>query len=929
MVSPRISLVRPRDLLVLDIEVDGLLLDPGPPPRLVRDPIAQPALLIVHFPPQAFLEEARPTGSPSILDNPFALARARAAGASRLVFRLPADRDAIPYTTEALLAWDTFELVTGQAATASRIELPFRLPFDPGDAADWIPAPLELDDPVPIWRVRQQPHAGGARTLLGPFTHRANAGESPAWIASVDERQRSEIAALTELPGSTPVSSRAMELSALGAWFDLAGDWDPPAPLRVESWRHRATMGREQSVVVVERGMLAPFGHRASFVTFTHREYLPQQDLGPDKAAMLVQEQFVIVREPSRSYAGFPIQDQRNLPFRQVEIRTYSTPPLMRVEETDLFWPQLPGLFAVGGSPVFRFDLTATDWNGQRSSFSMPLLFVGNNRTNQTEIQNRYDAGPYGANPATWPEQRGPGLIGQPVAYVAATPDGEVTLPTQRMDFALVFPLDADGRTKPALRFAEVRLRALDQLTGYGPLPRVKYNREVYLAEGPEGANLGQVVLDVIPPATGSAPALALRSDQAGGLGAPKLDIAAISRSLGPVGAANGGVTAVARQQFPGGIASYIADVLGQTKLLGVLDLKELIIDSGAATIDQIPKAVTIEKNGRLETSFSWKGALKPAAQLDLSVKLTSDPPNPGAIPAAPEIDVHGTITNLDLLLIPNVAEVMKLHFDRIEFESRSNQKQQVRVEIASDGITFLGPLSFLTEIKRFLGDSLGLPPGVDVSPQGLRISYSLALPTIGVGIFMLQNVAISAELALPFAPAGANDPMRFRFAFCSRQQPFLLTVSALGGGGFVALEITPDGLALLEISLEFGAAVALNLGIASGSVSVMAGIYFRLELAGPPEKKGVSLTGFVRVNGSLEVLGIITISVEFYLGLTWKDPKAWGIARLTVEVEIAFFSKSVSLEVERQFAGTATDPTFADLMDYGAWSTYRGAFIA
>ena len=50
-------------------------------------------------------------------------------------------------------------------------------------------------------------------------------------------------------------------------------------------------------------------------------------------------------------------------------------------------------------------------------------------------------------------------------------------------------------------------------------------------------------------------------------------------------------------------------------------------------------------------------------------------------------------------------------------------------------------------------------------------------------------------------------------------------------------------------------------------------------------------------------------------------------MARLTVEVEIAFFSKSVSLEVERQFSGTSADPPFSALVAPDDWETYLAAF--
>ena len=61
-------------------------------------------------------------------------------------------------------------------------------------------------------------------------------------------------------------------------------------------------------------------------------------------------------------------------------------------------------------------------------------------------------------------------------------------------------------------------------------------------------------------------------------------------------------------------------------------------------------------------------------------------------------------------------------------------------------------------------------------------------------------------------------------------------------------------------------------------------------------------------------MLGIVTVSVEFYLGFTYKPAlqKATGTATLTVEIEIACFSKSIELTVERSFGSKGGDPTFA-----------------
>ena len=76
-------------------------------------------------------------------------------------------------------------------------------------------------------------------------------------------------------------------------------------------------------------------------------------------------------------------------------------------------------------------------------------------------------------------------------------------------------------------------------------------------------------------------------------------------------------------------------------------------------------------------------------------------------------------------------------------------------------------------------------------------------------------------------------------------------------------------------------------------------------------------------------MLALVTVSVEFNLSFTYAEVgKAYGRATLTVQIEIAFFSKSVELTVERTFAGQSGDPTFRELFTTDAtWSDYALAF--
>jgi hypothetical protein len=188
--------------------------------------------------------------------------------------------------------------------------------------------------------------------------------------------------------------------------------------------------------------------------------------------------------------------------------------------------------------------------------------------------------------------------------------------------------------------------------------------------------------------------------------------------------------------------------------------------------------------------------------------------------------------------------------------------------------------------------------------------------------MFSLQNIAIMAGLDLPYV----NGKPGFEFAFASRASPFLVTVEIFGGGGFVHVVLNADGVQMVEGAVEFGGNFAFDIGVASGGVHAMAGIYFQLK------GKYSDLTGFVDIGGEVSVLGIISISLDLNLSLSWQSsPKGnviQGRATLSISVHIIFFSISVSVSVEKSFsAGGGSDPQVWQLVDAGQWSRYAEAF--
>ena len=126
---------------------------------------------------------------------------------------------------------------------------------------------------------------------------------------------------------------------------------------------------------------------------------------------------------------------------------------------------------------------------------------------------------------------------------------------------------------------------------------------------------------------------------------------------------------------------------------------------------------------------------------------------------------------------------------------------------------------------------------------------------------------------------------------------------------------LDPSGVQILEAAFEFGAAISSDFGVASGGVHVMAGLYYRME------KNAALLAGYFRLGGHVDVLGLITASLELYLELSYEveSGKCAGRAQLTIEVKVFVFSGSVTISCERKFAGANGDPSLRQMLGHDA----------
>jgi hypothetical protein len=244
--------------------------------------------------------------------------------------------------------------------------------------------------------------------------------------------------------------------------------------------------------------------------------------------------------------------------------------------------------------------------------------------------------------------------------------------------------------------------------------------------------------------------------------------------------------------------------------------------------------------------------------------------------------------------------------------------------------VEFTGDLSFVNALANVLPpDGFGDGVRIDVDDNGITAGYAVALPAIGVGILSIENVAFSAALVLPF-----DGPLGLKLGFSSREHPFLVSVSFIAGGGYFLLDVDTHGINDIEGALELGADLSVDFVIVSAEVHALAGFYFSVTA------QGSSFSGFLRVGGSVNLLGLVSVSIELFLQLayTTNNSQIAGSASLTLSVHLLFVTKSVTLHMEKHFdvpsiggphthLDAAASTSFGELISPDAWNAYLTAF--
>ena len=410
-------------------------------------------------------------------------------------------------------------------------------------------------------------------------------------------------------------------------------------------------------------------------------------------------------------------------------------------------------------------------------------------------------------------------------------------------------------------------------------------------------------------------------AERAGGLAAPKMLTDGLSRLAGPVNVA--GLTSLDPK-------TLLATGVDGAKLLG-FSLTDLL---GTLNRDELPTITTDLSGPQPVVSMLWppnppgtppeqrrRQELTPASPFAMYKPDKPDEPVDPAHPDQPkpkpsmamEVRAAGTDVRTECsvtwfsLAFPPKKPLLTLNFKQVKYIQEAGRPPALSI----DGLDaeFSDELDILTALQEKIG--LGdKGPTIRVVDDAIVAAYSLAIPDASSGAFVMRNLLFNASLTVPFR----GDPVVVALGFATRTKPFNLSVMMFGGGGYVNLEFDHNGLRRMDIALEFGAAIAVEFVIAKGEAHVLGGIRFELR-SGPTAdaEKTVALVGYLRIGGSLEVLGLITVTVELVLSLGYESAgnRLVGRATLVLELDLTIWSDKVELDSgEWVISGGEPEPT-------------------
>jgi hypothetical protein len=310
----------------------------------------------------------------------------------------------------------------------------------------------------------------------------------------------------------------------------------------------------------------------------------------------------------------------------------------------------------------------------------------------------------------------------------------------------------------------------------------------------------------------------------------------------------------------------------------------------------------------RVDLSYAWKTGLgnvpegkdpifkltapKSSDDLTIDAKVSVD-----FISGARSATITGTLKPFEIHLLGALIDIVTIKFKGATFNSRNGSAPEFKADIQE---VVLGTvLEFLRPLQAWMSPSGDSGPYVKPillgGSAGIEAGYIYDAGLIQVGTLQFINVALGVAARLPFG----NQPAELSFSFASPERPFLISQPPYGGGGYLRLVSTAQGITEFSMSLMFGAVVSIKFGPLKAHGRVTAGIFIQ---TGP---KGHVIRAFVEAVGEGNI-ACFSICVSIQVGLQDESANGTltGYSIFSVSFKIGFVTLNYSVRATYTIKG-------------------------
>lgn len=203
-----------------------------------------------------------------------------------------------------------------------------------------------------------------------------------------------------------------------------------------------------------------------------------------------------------------------------------------------------------------------------------------------------------------------------------------------------------------------------------------------------------------------------------------------------------------------------------------------------------------------------------------------------------------------------SVMDSLLVNFKRLYYQNGSNINQDFKVEVKD--IQFDGVFKFVAAFEKYLKDLGGDNVILSFNAKGADLGFKYPLGNLSFGYFNLFDLKFNIFFHLPFI---SGDALKIILGINNPKDRFRVYVNGFPGTGYFIVVIDPKiGITQIAFLVEFGGHIAINLGVAKGSASLKAGIYYLKKY------DDVELGGYVIFAGNFRVLGLFNASLVFNL---------------------------------------------------------------